>query len=144
MTFDSSTRVATWYERLTLLRAIASILAVAVILVLIAGALARIVEPEVFTSLGLAYWWAITTVTTVGYGDVVPQDPGGRIVGALLMLTGLSLIPTLTSVIVSTLISKRNKEQTSLLEHELERTTAALARIEERLARMESGSALSP
>jgi voltage-gated potassium channel Kch len=143
MTFDTRPRVAAWYERLTLLRAIASILAVAVILVLIAGALARIVEPEVFTSLGLAYWWAITTVTTVGYGDVVPQDPAGRIVGSLLMLTGLSLIPTLTSVIVSTLISKRNKEQTSLLEHELEKTTAALRRIEERLARMEGGPAPS-
>ena len=50
------------------------------------------------------YWWAITTVTTVGYGDVVPQDPWGRVVGALLMLTGLSLIPTLTSVTVSALI----------------------------------------
>jgi voltage-gated potassium channel len=143
MTFDTSTRVATWYERLTLLRAIGSILAVAVILVLIAGALARIVEPEVFTSLGLAYWWAITTVTTVGYGDVVPQDPGGRIVGAVLMLTGLSLIPTLTSVIVSTLISKRNKEQTQHLEQELLQTTAALRRIEERLARMEGGPAPS-
>jgi voltage-gated potassium channel len=143
MTFDASTRVATWYERLTLLRAIGSILAVAVILVLIAGALARIVEPEVFTSLGLAYWWAITTVTTVGYGDVVPQDPGGRIVGAVLMLTGLSLIPTLTSVIVSTLISKRNKEQTQHLEQELLQTTAALRRIEERLARMEGGPAPS-
>ena len=70
------------------------------ILVLVAGALARLVEPEVFTSLGLSYWWAITTVTTVGYGDVVPQDPWGRVVGALLMLAGLSLIPTLTSVIV--------------------------------------------
>jgi voltage-gated potassium channel Kch len=139
MTFDTRPRVATWYERLTFLRAIATIVVVAMLLVLIGGAVARIVEPEVFTSLGLAYWWAITTVTTVGYGDVVPQDPGGRIVGALLMLTGLSLIPTLTSVIVSTLISKRNKEQTSLLEHELEKTTAALRRIDERLARMESG-----
>ena len=140
MTFDTRPRVATWYERLTLFRAIGSILTVAVVLVLIAGALARIVEPEVFTSLGLAYWWAITTVTTVGYGDVVPKDPAGRVVGALLMLTGLSLIPTLTSVIVSTLISKRSREQTRQLEHELVKSTAALGRIEERLTRMEGGA----
>jgi voltage-gated potassium channel Kch len=140
MTFDTRPRVAMWYERLNLFRAIATIVTVAVVLVLIAGALARIVEPEVFTSLGLAYWWAITTVTTVGYGDVVPEDTGGRIVGALLMLTGLSLIPTLTSVIVSTLISKRSQLQTAQLEHELVKSTAALQRIEERLARMEGGT----
>jgi voltage-gated potassium channel len=141
MTFETRPRVARWYERLNLFRAIASILTVAVVLVLIAGALARLVEPEVFTSLGLAYWWAITTVTTVGYGDVVPKDPAGRVVGALLMLTGLSLIPTLTSVIVSTLISKRTHEETRLLSDELLKSTDSLQRIEERLARMEGGAA---
>jgi len=141
MTFDTSPRVAAWYERLTLVRAIASIVTVAVILVLVGGALARLVEPEVFTSLGLAYWWAITTVTTVGYGDVVPQDPWGRVLGALLMLTGLSLIPTLTSVIVSTLISKRTQAQTRELADELIKSTASLQRIEERLTRMEGGAA---
>jgi voltage-gated potassium channel len=141
MTFDTRPRVAAWYERLTLVRAIASIVTVAVILVLIGGALARLVEPEVFTSLGLAYWWAITTVTTVGYGDVVPKDPAGRVVGALLMLTGLSLIPTLTSVIVSTLISKRTQAQTRELADELIKSTASLQRIEERLTRMEGGAA---
>ena len=143
MTFDTRPRVARWHERLTLPRAIGSILTVAILLVLIAGALARLVEPEVFTSLGLAYWWAITTVTTVGYGDVVPKDPAGRVVGSLLMLTGLSLIPTLTSVIVSTLISKRSQQQTNQLEHELMNTTAALRRIEDRLARIEGGSGIS-
>jgi voltage-gated potassium channel len=141
MTFDTRPRVAAWYERLTLVRAIASIVTVAVILVLVGGALARLVEPEVFTSLGLAYWWAITTVTTVGYGDVVPESPSGRVVGALLMLTGLSLIPTLTSVIVSTLISKRTHEETRLLSDELVKSTDSLQRIEERLARMEGGAA---
>ena len=143
MTFATRPRVARWYERLTLVRAVATIVTVAVILVLIGGALARVVEPEVFTSLGLSYWWAITTVTTVGYGDVVPKDPAGRVVGALLMLTGLSLIPTLTSVVVSTLISKRSKEETRQLEQELVKSTAALRRIEERLARMEGGPGLS-
>jgi voltage-gated potassium channel len=141
MTFETRPRVARWYERLNLFRAITSILTVAVVLVLIAGALARLVEPEVFTSLGLAYWWAITTVTTVGYGDVVPESPSGRVVGALLMLTGLSLIPTLTSVIVSTLISKRTHEETRLLTDELVKSTDSLQRIEERLARMEGGAA---
>lgn len=141
---DVHKRVTRWSERLNLVRAVVTIVTVAMLLVLIAGAVARLVEPETFTSLGLAYWWAITTVTTVGYGDVVPEDPWGRVVGALLMLTGLSLIPTLTSVVVSTLISKRTRAQTEQLQGELMESTASLRRIEERLARMEGGTGLPP
>jgi voltage-gated potassium channel len=130
-------RVERWYERLTLFRAVATILVVAIVLVSAAGFLVRIVEPDTFTSLGLAYWWAVTTVTTVGYGDVVPEDPAGRVVGALLMLTGLALIPTLTSVIVSTLIAKRrSEEQEDIKRLEAEEATV-LERIEQRLERIE-------
>ncbi len=130
-------RVERWYERLSLRTAVTTILAFAITLVLIAGALERIVEPETFDSIGLAYWWAVTTVTTVGYGDVVPQSPAGRVVGAMLMLTGLALIPTLTSVIVSTLISKRQGAAQARIEQLEAEQAAVLARIEERLARIE-------
>jgi voltage-gated potassium channel len=126
-----------WAERLTLLRAVRTILLVALLLVAIAGALERIVEPAVFTSLGLAYWFAASTVTTVGYGDVVPHSVGGRVVAVVLMLTGLSLIPTLTSVIVSVLVSKRASAERATLDRDQDEHTAALARIEERLARIE-------
>lgn len=130
-------RLERWYERLSLRTAVTSILAIATSLVLIAGLLARIVEPETFGSIGLAYWWAVATVTTVGYGDVVPQSPGGRIVASGLMLTGLALIPTLTSVIVSTLISKRQRVAQDRIEQLEAEQAAVLARIEERLARLE-------
>jgi voltage-gated potassium channel len=123
-------RIERWYERLTLFRAVGTILGLAVVLVLSAGALARLVEPETFTSIGVAYWWAVTTVTTVGYGDVVPQDPAGRLVGVLLMLAGLSLIPTLTSVIVSTLLAKRRRAEQEQLEQMVRRFEEHLNRIE--------------
>ncbi len=125
-------RVEHWYERLTLFRAVSTIIALALVLVLIAGLLVRLVEPDTFTSIGLSYWWAVETVTTVGYGDVVPKDPPGRIVGVLLMLTGLALIPTLTSVIVSTFLSKRR-------EAEQERLEQMVQRLEEHLSRIEKG-----
>jgi voltage-gated potassium channel len=127
-------RLTRWYERLTLWRAIRLILGIAIILVLIGGLLAHLAEPETFTSLGLSYWWAVTTVTTVGYGDVVPHDTPGRLVGAMLMLTGLSLIPLITSVVVSALVSKRAAAQR---EDELKmyaEQTARLERIERQLA----------
>jgi voltage-gated potassium channel len=126
-----NTRFTRWYERLTLFRALRTIMLIAVFLIFVAGLLARIVEPQTFTSIGLAYWWAATTVTTVGYGDVVPHTLGGRIIGVALMLLGVSLIPTLTSVIVSTLVSKRNRANEERLEQERRDLTSALARIEE-------------
>jgi len=124
-----------WYERLTLFRALRTIVVVALLLVIVAGVLARLVEPQTFTSLGLAYWWAATTVTTVGYGDVVPHTVGGRLIGTTLMLLGVSLIPTLTSVIVATLVSRRNRANEERLERERRELASALARVEELLTR---------
>lgn len=135
-------RLQTWYERLTVFRAVRTIVAIAILLVLAGGALARIVEPETFTSLGISYWWALTTVTTVGYGDIVPHDTAGRLVGALLMLTGLALIPTLTSAVVSVLIAKRGRADKDEERRYREDQATQLARIEERLARLDGAAKL--
>jgi voltage-gated potassium channel len=139
MHLDVERRFELWYERLTLPRAVATVISVAFILVMVAGALVRLVEPEVFTSIGLAYWWAVVTVTTVGYGDVVPESPGGRLVGTMLMLTGLGLIPTLTSVTVAILVGKRTRSQQEQLDRQGKALAVALERIEAHLARA-SGS----
>jgi voltage-gated potassium channel Kch len=102
------TRVRRWIERLTIWRAIRTIVLVAIVLVLVGGLLVRLIEPKVFTSYGLACWYAVSTVTTVGYGDVVPETTGGRIVGTVLMLAGVSLIPLVTSVTVAILTTKQS------------------------------------
>ena len=124
------TRLTVWTERLTLARAIGTVVGIAVTLVLVSGALMRVVEGETFTSLGVSYWWAVETVTTVGYGDIVPHSASGRVIASLLMLTGIALIPTLTSVIVSTLLAKRRDE-------DQERLETMLTRVEERLEDLE-------
>jgi len=126
-------KVEVWAERLTILRAVRTIVVVALLLVAVSGLLERLVEPETFTSIGLAYWWAVMTVTTVGYGDIVPHTAGGRIIAVALMLVGFSLIPLLASAIVSVLVTKRSQS-------EREDAEQALGRIEERLARIESRS----
>ena len=135
-------RLQTWYERLTVFRAVRTIVAIAILLVLAGGALARIVEPQTFKSLGISYWWALETVTTVGYGDIVPHDTPGRLVGALLMLTGLALIPTLTSAVVSVLIAKRGLADKDEERRYREDQATQLARIEERLARLDGAAKL--
>ena len=71
-------RLVQYAERLTVLRAVFSIATVAIALTVGAAALARLVEPETFDTFGEACWWALQTVSTVGYGDTVPESAGGR------------------------------------------------------------------
>jgi voltage-gated potassium channel len=51
-------------------------------------------------------WWGIQTVTTVGYGDVVPQDPAGKAIAAVLMIGGLSLFAVVTGAITSAFVAQ--------------------------------------
>lgn len=136
MHVDFEKRFEHWYERLTVFRAISTVIAVAAVLVFLAGLIERLVEPDTFTSLGLAYWWAVTTVTTVGYGDIVPESSAGRLVASVLMLVGLGIIPTLTSLVVATFIGKRTAEQQEQLDRQGREHAEALQRIEAHLDRL--------
>ena len=64
--------------------------------VVVFGVLERLVNPETFDNVWLAMWWALQTVTTVGYGDVVPGDTAGKVIASFLMLGGLSLYAVVT------------------------------------------------
>jgi voltage-gated potassium channel len=74
-----------------------------------AAVLERLVEPETFPSFGDAVWWAITTVSTTGYGDVVPHTVPGKVVGAFVMINALALIPALTAVVTALLVRRREE-----------------------------------
>jgi voltage-gated potassium channel len=132
MQLDFETRLNRWIDRLTIFRAVRSIILVALSLAIVASILERIVEPKVFTSLGLAAWWACVTISTVGYGDVVPVSTGGRIVAICLMFAGISLIPLTASLVVSVLVSKRSRLSEERLLERLERIEGQLDRIEQK------------
>jgi voltage-gated potassium channel len=66
----------------------------------------RIVDAHNFPSLGLAVWWSLQTITTVGYGDVVPTTRVGQIVGGLEMVVGISFIAFLVAGVTSTVIQR--------------------------------------
>jgi voltage-gated potassium channel Kch len=78
--------------------------------VIIFGVAVRIVDSDTFGSVWLAFWWALQTVTTVGYGDVVPQDTAGKVMGAILMLGGLSLLSIITATITSAFVARRQAD----------------------------------
>ena len=81
------------------------------IAVLAFGVVERLVDPKTFHSIWLGMWWAVETVTTVGYGDIVPDQTAGKIIAGFLMLGGLSLIAVVTAAITSGFVSRADAER---------------------------------
>src|SRR4051812_5642723 len=79
------------------------VIAVWAVAIVVFGVVIRIVDPHTFKTIWLAWWWAIQTVTTVGYGDVVPGQPAGKAIAAGVMLGGLSCLSGLRGAITSRL-----------------------------------------
>ena len=115
-----------------------------------AGAIViRIVDPDNFPSLGLAIWWAIQTVTTVGYGDVVPTTAVGQVIGGIEMVIGISFIAFLTAGVTSIVIQRGSataqaverahdeRDAKTILEALIE-TRQAITAVDARLDRIES------
>jgi voltage-gated potassium channel len=111
---------------------VASILTVAA--VCIAGAAQyAFASDEQFTSLWDGVWWAVTTATTVGYGDIYPVTVQGRIIGIALMFVGIGFLSLLTASIASRFVrDDRGNEHVETLEA-LRRIEAELAELKARL-----------
>jgi voltage-gated potassium channel len=131
----SRPRVQAWIERLTIWRAVRTVAVIVILLVLAGALLVRLLEPKTFDDFGLAAWWAVETVSTVGYGDVVPVTTQGRIVGTVLMITGVSMIPLVTSIVVSILAAKRAEQESQGEARQIAALREQLSRIEEQLKR---------
>jgi voltage-gated potassium channel len=94
-----------------------------------AGALARVTQPDDFHSFGDGVWWALVTLTTVGYGDIVPTG-WGRVIGAFVMVLGVTFLSFLTATVTSLFVAEEEEKRHDTLRRIEER----LARIEEQLA----------
>jgi hypothetical protein len=90
------------------------------------GIVMRFVDPHDFPTGGLALWWAAETVTTIGYGDVVPTTTLGRFVAAGLMIFGFASLSLLAGVVASVFVHRREATE-----------RPEFAAVEERLAEIE-------
>jgi voltage-gated potassium channel len=74
------------------------------VVVTLGALLMWLVDEDNFPNYGIALWWAAQTVTTVGYGDVVPTSVAGRVVAAVVMFTGIALITVVSGALASGLM----------------------------------------
>jgi voltage-gated potassium channel len=121
---------------LTARRAARIIASVTVSITLISGVLMHFTDEKTYPTIGDGLWWAIQTVTTVGYGDLVPTSTAGRLVAALVMVVGIGFLTVVTAAITSSFIesAKRRLQGT-----ETDPLSAKLDQIGARLEVIEAG-----
>ena len=95
------------------------IVAVWLVAVVIFGIVEHLLDDQTFPTVWLGMWWALQTVTTVGYGDVVPQDSVARAIASFLLLGGLALLSVVTATITSGFVARAQRETGSDTEAEL-------------------------
>jgi voltage-gated potassium channel len=98
---------------------ILSVLFVLSLLIIIAATgmyiVEREIQPEAFGTIPKAIWWATVTLTTVGYGDMVPISPSGRIFGILILISGIAMA-ALPAGILAAGFTKEVKRRKELLQ----------------------------
>lgn len=93
-------------------RALLGVIGILTLLVLVGGGLIAVVEPEtVRGGYWSGIWWAIVTVTTVGYGDISPQTVAGRLIAVTLMLGGIGLVASLAASLAAFFVEQDEKTE---------------------------------
>jgi voltage-gated potassium channel len=124
-------RVTKLLQKPPSIRAAAAVIVTATTMVVIGGGiLIRVLDHSEYPNIWVGMWWSLQTVTTVGYGDVTPKHPIGRLVGAVVMLEGIAFLAIITAVITSTFVARAEKERQIAEEAE---DAALRAQLEKRL-----------
>ena len=107
----------------------------------LSGFVVTLVDKKDFPTFGIGVWWAIVTLGTVGYGDVVPHTAWGRVVGSVVIVIGVTFLSFLIATVTSYFVAAEEAEAGLALKQPAEaltEATEALHRIEQRLAAIEA------
>jgi hypothetical protein len=113
------------------------------VVAVVGGVLMWVLDHSEYPNIGRGLWWAMQTVTTIGYGDVTPSHTSGRIVAVVVMLWGSRSWRSLSPQITSTFVSRAARERERAVAHEEEREDDRIeARFDELVARLDRLEAL--
>ena len=122
--------------------AVAVIVSATAVVVVLAGVAMRFLDHSEYSNVWVGMWWALQTVTTVGYGDVTPRHVSGRIVGAVVLLYGIGFLTITIAAITSTFVARaereRHEQETDEIRAPEQRIEARIDALDERLARIEA------
>ena len=122
--------------------AMRAIIVAMVVNVVVGGVLIRVLDPKEFADVGEGMWWALQTVTTVGYGDVTPTTVPGRLVAAAVMLFSLAFLTVVTAAVTTTFVerarARHDQQENAAQTHDAREMAARLDEIVARLALIEA------
>lgn len=107
---------------------------ITLLVVFIAGAAEALVDTKDFHSTWDGIWWAVVTVTTVGYGDVTPTSKEGQVIAMIVMLFGIGFLAILTATIASTFVKSERSDETKEILEALSRVEGEIAEMKQRVA----------
>jgi voltage-gated potassium channel len=130
-------------DSLTARRAAAIIAAFTLAITVAGGILERLLDHKEYPTIGKGLWFALQTVTTVGYGDVTPRDSTGRFIAAVVMLSGIGFLAVITAAATASLIEGSRRRFAAQSEakaaEQLDEIGRRLVRIEQALDQRASG-----
>jgi voltage-gated potassium channel len=101
--------------------------------IVVGGAAEHAASSGEFGSLWDGVWWAVVTVTTVGYGDLYPTSVQGRLIGMVLMFVGIGFLSLLTATVASKFVRQEEQEEFGEVMEALRRIEADVAELKSRL-----------
>lgn len=122
-------------------RAAVMIASYTVLVTFAGGVVAWLTDRKDFNSLGEGLWWALQTITTVGYGDVVPSSGTSRVIAAVVMISGIAFLTVITAAVTAALIEAARRREPPPPDHEqlsesMREVSLRLSAIEARLGEL--------
>lgn len=104
---------------------------------LVTGLIAHLIDRKDFPSFGIGIWWAVVTLGTVGYGDVVPHTTWGRVLGGVVIVCGVTFISFLIAIVTSLFIDAGRDAEREANEARHAEVTYLLRQLDARLGALE-------